>query len=62
MKYCKDAVKLLGKNVVCGRGCPIYGIAGKKCPRLILEDATDSAIEKAILAMMEVLGSPKVTG
>ena len=53
MEYCKDAWRFLKVKVVCGKGCPIYGGAGEKCPRLILEDATDIAIEKAIKAMME---------
>ena len=48
MKYCKDALKLLKRKVVCGRDCPIFG----NCPRLIMEDATDIAIEKAIEAMI----------
>ena len=54
MGYCKDAWKLLKIKVICGRVCPIYGDAGEECPRLILEDATDIAIEKAIKAMMKV--------
>ena len=49
--YCKDALKLLGKKVVCGRDCPIL----KNCPRLILEDATDGAIERAILMMIKAV-------
>ena len=48
MRYCKDAQKLLKKKVVCGKGCPIL----KNCPRLIMEDATDIAIERAIEAMI----------
>ncbi len=51
MKYCKDAKKLLQKKVVCGKDCPIF----EKCPRLIMEDATDEAIDKAIKAMFEVI-------
>lgn len=47
--YCKDALKLLKKKVVCGKDCPIL----TSCPRLILEDATDIAIEKAIEAMFK---------
>ena len=50
-EYCKDALKLLGKKVVCGKDCPIIG----NCPRLIIEDATDDAINKAMTAMTEVL-------
>ena len=49
VRYCKDALKLLNKKVVCGKDCPIL----KDCPRLILEDATDIAIEKAIKAMLK---------
>ena len=55
MRYCRDALKLLKKKVVCGLTCPIFG----KCPRLILEDATDAAIDKAIQAMMGVISEKK---
>lgn len=48
MKYCEIATRLLKINTVCGKDCPIY----KNCPRLILEDATDKAIDKAIEAML----------
>ena len=48
MNYCKDATRLLKINVICGKDCPIF----ENCPRLILEDATDKAIEKAIEAMI----------
>ena len=51
MKYCKDALKLLKKKVICGKDCPIL----ERCPRLIMEDATDLAIEKAIKAMLETI-------
>lgn len=51
MKYCKDALKLLGIKVECGSDCPIL----TKCPRAILEDAVDEAINKAMEAMMEVM-------
>ena len=56
MKYCKDALKILGKKVICGQGCPIYGLAGADCPRLIIENANDIAIEKAILALLKIKG------
>ena len=52
MKYCKDALKLLGVKIVCGKDCPIF----TNCPRLILEDATDIAVERAIKAMIKVKG------
>jgi len=55
MKYCKDALKLLGKKVVCGKNCPLFD----RCPRLILEDASDEAIDKAIKAMMEITNEKK---
>ena len=55
MKYCKDALKLLKRKVVCGKNCPIF----LNCPRLILEDASDEAIDKAIKAMMEVMREKK---
>mgnify|MGYP001587218189 CR=1 FL=1 len=48
MKYCRDAEKLLGKRVECGKDCPIL----KTCPRLILEAAVDIATRKAIDAMI----------
>ena len=49
--YCGVALKLLGRKLVCGKDCPIF----KRCPRLILEDASDEAVDKAISAMMEVV-------
>lgn len=55
MNYCKDASKLLKKKVVCGKKCPIF----LRCPRLIMEDATDIAIGKAIKAMMEVINEKR---
>lgn len=58
IQYCKDASKLLKKKVICGKGCPILN----NCPRLILEDATDGAIEKAIAAMIKIkLGGKNAT-
>ena len=48
--FCKDAQKLLKINVVCGKDCPIYD----NCPRLIMEDAADKAVEKAMAAMKEI--------
>lgn len=48
MKYCEIATRLLKINTVCGKGCPIY----ENCPQLIMEDANDKAIEKAIEAMI----------
>ena len=50
--FCKDALKLLNINVVCGNDCPIY----TNCPRLILEDSVDMAIETAIKRMIEIRG------
>lgn len=55
MNYCKDALKLLKVKVVCGQGCPLFD----NCPRLIIEEATDMAIEKAILAMIGVMNEKK---
>jgi len=49
MKYCKDALRLLKKKVICGKDCPIL----KNCPRLILEDAIDIVIEKVIEAIIK---------
>jgi len=51
MKYCEIATRLLKINTVCGKNCPIY----ENCPQLIMEDATDKAIEMAIKRMIEVL-------
>ncbi len=48
--YCKDALKLLRRKVICGKDCPIL----KNCPRLIMENATDIAIDRAISAMIKV--------
>ncbi len=48
VNYCEDALKLLGKKVECGKKCPIFD----NCPRLILEDMTEAAIEKAMEAML----------
>ena len=65
MKYCKDALKLLGIKIVCGKDCPIL----KTCPRLIMEDAglkidaiSNKAIEKAIKAMIRSLSEKKKDG
>ncbi len=55
MNYCKDAKKLLGITLTCGKECPLYGLSGEKCPRLILEDATDAAIDKAMEAIKKVV-------
>ncbi len=52
MTYCKDADQLLGKQVVCGDPCPLLA----NCPRLILEDATDDAVRRAIHALMIIQG------
>ena len=49
--YCKDALKLLGIKVVCGDKCPLF----LTCPRLIIEDATDMAIEQAIKEMIKIV-------
>lgn len=35
--FCKDAYKLFGIKILCGKDCPIY----KKCPRIIIEDTSD---------------------
>ena len=51
MDYCKTALKLLKIKTICGAGCPIV----KNCPRLILEEATDRAVEGAIEAMLKVM-------
>jgi len=48
--YCKDAQEYLGINVICGEACPLL----LRCPRLIMEDATDQGVSKAILAMKEL--------
>ena len=48
MKYCKIASDLLKAKIVCGKECPIY----KDCPQLIMEDAMDKAIIKAMKAML----------
>jgi hypothetical protein len=55
MKYCKDAVALLGIKVICGKDCPIL----EDCPRIIMEDATDKAISKALKAMIRSLHETK---
>lgn len=51
MDYCKDALRLLHKKIIGCDTCPIMS----ECPRLILEDATDEAVDKAIEAMVKVL-------
>ncbi len=48
--YCKDALQLLNIKTVCGDTCPIF----KNCPRLILEDATDEAINEAVKEMIKI--------
>jgi len=40
--YCKDAYKLFKIKILCGSDCPIY----KKCPRIIIEDASDKVADK----------------
>uniref|UniRef100_A0A6M3KCT6 Uncharacterized protein n=1 Tax=viral metagenome TaxID=1070528 RepID=A0A6M3KCT6_9ZZZZ len=55
MNYCKVAAKLLKINTVCGVACPIY----ENCPQLIMEDASDKAIEKAIEAILRSLKNEK---
>ena len=55
MKYCEIATRLLKINTVCGKDCPIYN----NCPQLIMEDATDKAVERAIEAMMRNLKNEK---
>ncbi len=51
MTYCKVALKLLGVKTVCGVNCPMF----KNCFVLILEDATDSAIEKVSDAILKIV-------
>ena len=58
MDYCLDALKLLKRKVNCGDECPIIN----NCPRLILENASDNAIEKAIQAMIEAIKGGKSNG
>lgn len=55
-KYCDDALKLSNIKIVCGKDCPLF----KNCPRLILEDATDEAINEAIEVMIEIVKKGKV--
>ena len=44
---CKDAKRWLSIDVICGKDCPVFA----NCPRLIMEDATDKAVGKAMEAM-----------
>jgi len=48
INYCNDAKELLEIDTVCEK-CPIY----KTCPRIILEDAIDKAINKAMKVMIK---------
>lgn len=48
--YCKDALKLLRIKVICGKDCPLVG----KCPRMILEEAVDVGIDRAVNAMVKI--------
>jgi len=50
MKYCEVAFELEGVKVVCGSKCPLIS----NCPVLILEDAADTGINKAIKALMKI--------
>jgi hypothetical protein len=50
LKYCDIATRLLKINTVCGVECPIY----EDCPLLIMEDATDKAINQAIKRIIEI--------
>lgn len=51
MNYCKLAQKVLKRDIICGKDCPLL----ENCPRLILENASDEAIEKATNALLESL-------
>ncbi len=51
MKYCKLAKKILKRDIICGQECPLL----EDCPRLIMEDATDEAVNKAVDAMIKSL-------
>jgi len=56
--YCKDALQLAGVKTICGETCPLF----KDCPRLILEDAADAAIDKAVEGMMRIVNRRMVNG
>ena len=57
-KFCPDAKRLLGITTICGKGCPIFS----SCPRLILEDATDKGIDKAMIKIVELMHEKKPHG
>ena len=40
--YCKDAYKLFGIKILCGKDCPIY----KTCPYTVLGDTADKNAKK----------------
>ncbi len=50
MDYCKDAYKLMKIKVMCGKDCPLLD----DCPRLLLEDISDKAVEKAIKKLIKI--------
>ena len=52
MQYCKDALKWIKKEVVCGIDCPLYD---KDCPRLIKEDRDEKTTEKMLEAMFKIV-------
>ncbi len=52
---CPDARKLLKVEVTCGKDCPMFS----KCPRLILEDATDKAIGVAMKMIVRMINAKK---
>jgi len=50
MNYCKDAYKLFGVEVLCGRDCPIY----KTCPWIICGDVADKSAQKIMKEMIKI--------
>ena len=45
------AQEILKEDIVCSAECPLT----EDCPRLIMEDATDEAVEKALDAMIRLI-------
>jgi hypothetical protein len=50
---------LLGQDVVCGKSsCPIFD----KCPRIMMEEATDAAVDRVIDTILEIVNENKRHG
>lgn len=49
--FCGLAKKIIKEDIICSGDCPLI----EKCPRLIMEDAIDKAVESAVTAMIGLI-------